>query len=273
MLLLVITEVSYIKLSHNFSGGFMDYLSLANSPVLYLVVGGVLLFIALGCLYFIIKFYRAGLRIGMEKSVLKKAITSSALFTVLPAVSILLGVIALSGSLGIPTAWLRLSVVGNLSYEAIAAEAAAQGMGIPLDSSVLNSQSLVTILAVMTAGISWGVLCTIFICPWYSRKCNKLLNRKSGEKKEGKSFSDWAMISMFIGFCGTFIGSYIARSVNSLIRGGDVSSSSVPLITALVAALVMKLMTVLEKSGHKWIENFSLSLSMLVAMAVAAIVC
>ncbi len=252
----------------------MDYLSLANSPVLYLVVGGVLLFIALGCLYFIIKFYRAGLKIGMEKSVLKKAITSSALFTVLPAVSILLGVIALSGSLGVPTAWLRLSVVGNLSYEAIAAEAAAQAMGTELNSAVLTTRTLVTILAVMTSGICWGVLCTIFLCPWYSRKCNKLLNRKSGEKKTGKSFSDWAMVSMFIGFCGTFIGSYIAGAFNGLTNSDplDNLSSAVPLITALVAALVMKVCMVLEDKGYKWMENFSLSLSMLVAMAAAAIV-
>lgn len=255
----------------------MDYLSLANLPVLYFVVGGVLLFIALGCLYFIIKFYRAGIRIGMEKAVLKKAVTSSALFTVLPAVSILLGVIALSGSLGVPTAWLRLSVVGNLSYEAIAAEAAAQGMGIQLDSAVLNSESLVTILAVMTTGICWGVLCTIFLCPWYSRKCNKLLNKTNNGGKKGKSFSDWAMISMFIGFCGTFIGSYIAKAVNGLLsaaHGGEVDliSSSIALITALVAALVMKVCSVLEEKGYKWMENFSLSLSMLIAMAVAAII-
>lgn len=169
----------------------MDYLTLANSSPLYLVVGGVLLFIALGCLYFIVKFYRAGIKIGMDRTVLKKSITSSALFTVLPAVSILLGVIALSGSLGVPTAWLRLSVVGNLSYEAIAAEAAAQGMGLELNSAVLNAESLVTILAVMTTGICWGVLCTIFLCPWYSRKCNKLLNKSKpeGEKKERVSLT------------------------------------------------------------------------------------
>ena len=242
----------------------MDYLTLANSSPLYLVVGGVLLFIALGCLYFIVKFYRAGIKIGMDRTVLKKSITSSALFTVLPAVSILLGVIALSGSLGVPTAWLRLSVVGNLSYEAIAAEAAAQGMGLELNSAVLNAESLVTILAVMTTGICWGVLCTIFLCPWYSRKCNKLLNKSKpvGEKK-GKSFSDWAMISMFIGFCGTFIGSYIAQTARGI--------SFTPLRTALIAGVVMKICMILEEKGHKWLENFSLSLAMLIAMASAAI--
>ncbi len=242
----------------------MDYLTLANLPALYFVVGAVLLFIALGCLYFIVKFYNAGIKLNMEKSVLKKAITSSAFFTVLPAVSILLGVIALSGSLGVPASWLRLSVVGNLSYEAIAAEAAAQAMGTALDSSALTSSTLVTILAVMTTGICWGVICTIFLCPWYSRKCNRLLTKGSENKeKKEKGFADWAMVSMFIGFCGTFIGSYIAQTIKGI--------TFVPHRTALVAGVVMKICMILENKGYKWLENFSLSASMLIAMASAVI--
>ncbi len=241
----------------------MDYLTLANSSPLFLVVGGVLLFIALCCVFFIIRFYRAGLKLGMEKSVLTRTITSSALFTLVPAVSILLGVIALSGSLGVPVSWLRLSVVGNLSYEAIAAEAAAQGMGLRLNSSSLDSSSLVTILAVMTSGICWGVLLTIFLCPFYSRKCTKLLNRPRSEKS-GTTFADWAMVSMFIGFCGNFIGSYIAQAVKGMTAS--------PLRTAVIAGAVMYLCMYFEKKGCRWLENFSLSLSMLIGMASASLI-
>lgn len=236
----------------------MSYITAANSAALYLVVGAVLLFVALGCVYFIIKTYRAGIRIGMDKGALKKTITSSALFTVVPSISILLGVIALSGSLGVPTSWLRLSVVGNLSYEAIAAEAASQAMGTTLDSSVLTTENLVTILAVMTSGISAGIICTILFCKSYSKRCNKIMN-KNTQSENKQSFSDWAMVSLFIGFCGTFIGSYIAEAARGI--------SYIPLLTALVAAIIMKLCLVFEKKGFKWLENFALSISMLIAMA------
>ena len=240
----------------------MNYLAKVNSTPLYFVVGAVLLFVACGCLWFIVRSYKAGIKIGMKKEVLKKAITSSAFFTVLPAVSILLGVIALSGSLGVPTAWMRLSVVGNLSYEAIAAESAAQAMGATLDSSVLTPDNLVTIIAVMTTGICWGILCTIFLCKKYSTKCQKMLSKGSGTGK--RSFADWAMVAMFIGFCGTFIGAYASEAV----RG-----TWVPLITALVAALVMKICQFFsEKKNAEWLENFSLALSMLVAMASSVLV-
>lgn len=240
----------------------MDYLTQVNSTPLYLVVGAVLLFVAGGCLWFIVRSYKAGLKIGMKKEVLTKAITSSALFTVLPAVSILLGVIALSGSLGVPTAWLRLSVVGNLSYEAIAAESAAQAMGVTLDTSVLTPDNLVTIIAVMTTGICWGIISTIFFCKKYSQKCQKVLSKGSGSGK--KSFADWAMVAMFIGFCGTFIGAYTAQA----IRG-----TWIPIFTSLIAAIVMKVCQFFsEKKNAKWLENFSLALSMLVAMASSVLV-
>ena len=240
----------------------MNYLAKVTSTPLSFVVGAVLLFVACGCLWFIVRSYKAGIKIGMKKEVLKKAITSSAFFTVLPAVSILLGVIALSGSLGVPTAWMRLSVVGNLSYEAIAAESAAQAMGATLDSSVLTPDNLVTIIAVMTTGICWGILCTIFLCKKYSTKCQKMLSKGSGTGK--RSFADWAMVAMFIGFCGTFIGAYTAEAV----RG-----TWVPLFTALVAAVVMKLCEFLsQKKNVKWLDNFALALSMLVAMASSVIV-
>ena len=54
----------------------MDYLAKVNSTPLYFVVGAVLLFVACGCLWFIVRSYKAGIKIGMKKEVLKKAITS-----------------------------------------------------------------------------------------------------------------------------------------------------------------------------------------------------
>ena len=84
-----------------------------NAPALYALVGGAILLVVAMCVHFAVKSWRAGLRLGMERAVLKKAVVSSATFTLLPAFSILLGVVALSGTLGIPLPWLRLSVIGN----------------------------------------------------------------------------------------------------------------------------------------------------------------
>ena len=91
-----------------------QYLSAVNAPVFYLIVAGVLTFITIMCVLFLVKSYKTGLKIGMDEKKLKKTIVSSAVFTLLPSISILLGVIALSGTLGVPFSWLRLSVIGSL---------------------------------------------------------------------------------------------------------------------------------------------------------------
>ena len=92
----------------------MNILSLLNSAPVYAICGGIVAFVAVVCIVFMVRAYRAGLAIGIDKTKLRRTITASATFSLLPSVGILLGVIALSGSLGTPWPWLRLSVVGAL---------------------------------------------------------------------------------------------------------------------------------------------------------------
>ena len=129
------------------------YLASVNAPLLFTLVAMVLGVMTVVCFVFLIKSYRAGLKLGMDKKVLKKTITSSATFTLLPSISILLGVIALSGSLGVPFSWLRLSVIGSLQYELNVAEIAAQSYGLSgLRLEELTPGSFITIALVMTVG-------------------------------------------------------------------------------------------------------------------------
>ena len=69
---------------------------------MYLICGGIVLFVAIVCVIFMVRAYKAGVAIGIDVTKMKRVITSSATFAVLPSVGILLGVIALSGSLGTP---------------------------------------------------------------------------------------------------------------------------------------------------------------------------
>jgi len=237
------------------------YLKQANAPLLYLVVGIILLFVATLCLLFIRKSYKAGLAMGMSKDVLKRTITSSVTFTILPSVSILLGVIALSGSLGLPASWLRLSVVGNLQYETTVASIAATSMGKRLDATLLTVDDLVTILLVMTIGICWGCLLSITTLKGYSSKL-KVKPAKTGETQ--KSFSSYAMVAMFIGMCATFCGSYVATAI--------AIKQFIPLFTTLISALAMGVFEYFSKRKDiAVLESFSLAGSMLLGMIGAVL--
>ena len=241
-----------------------DYLSKVNSGTFYLIVALVLAYITVMCFVFLVKSYRAGVKLGMDKALLKKTIMSSATFTMLPSVSILLGVVALSGTLGVPFSWLRLSVIGALQYELNVAEIAAQSIGLSgLRLEEMSMEAFATISLVMTIGILGGLFFTVFFLKKYLKKLQKA--PEGTEKKEGKpGFGAHATTAMFIGLCGTYIGAYIGKA---LPRDG---SDVMPLIVSLMAAAAMAVFEYfIQKKGMAVLENFSLAASMLVAMAGA----
>ena len=238
-----------------------EYVASVNSGFFYLLVALVLAFITVMCFVFLIKSYRAGIAIGMDRKVLKKTIISSATFTLLPSISILLGVIALSGTLGIPLPWLRLSVIGALQYELNVAEIAAQSVGLSgLRLSEMNMTAFVTIFLVMTVGILGGVFCCIFFLKKYLKKV------QSAPKKEGgkPGFGDHATTCMFVGLCGAYIGSYVGTLTSS--------GNYVPLAVAAVSAAFMAVFEYLtNKKGMAVLDNFSLAASMLMGMVAAVL--
>lgn len=240
-----------------------EYLSQVNALPFYLIVGGVLLFIVVMCVVFLVKSYRAGIAIGMDKKVLKRAITSSATFTVLPSISILLGVIALSGTLGVPFSWLRLSVIGALQYELNVAEISATSIGLTgLKVSEMSVQAFSTIALVMTVGILGGVICCIFGLKKYLGKVQKTKT----QKKTGKpGFGAYATIAMFIGLCSAYIGSYVGTFTSS--------GNYLPLAVAGISAVVMAIFEYFtQKKQMAWLDNFSVATSMLVGMIAAVLI-
>ncbi len=245
-----------------------EYLSSVNSGIFYLLVALVLGFVTVMCFVFLIKSYRAGIKIGMDKKELKKVITSSATFTLLPSISILLGVVALSGSLGVPFSWLRLSVIGALQYELNVAEIAANAIGLDgLKIDQMSMEAFVTIALVMTIGIIGGIICCIFFLKKY---LGKISSKPKKEKKEGEEskpgFGAHATTAMFVGLCAAYIGAYVGKIIP---REG---SDYMPLFTAVIAAIVMAVFEFfIQKKKMAVLENFSLAASMLVAMAAAVV--
>ena len=237
-------------------------LSRLNSPAMYGIVALAIGLVVAMCVYFMVKSWRAGVKVGMDKAVLRKAIVSSATFTLLPAFSVLLGVVALSGSMGIPLTWLRLSVIGNLQYEVNVAQIAATSVGLSgLKITEMTPEAFVTIALVMTAGILGGAVLCLFTLKAYAKKLSGK-PRAAGSAK--KTFGDWAMVAMFVGMCAAYIGSYVGQAA--------VEGSALALLTALVAAAAMVVCEYLErKKNMPWLENFDLAASMLIAMAACVL--
>ena len=106
-----------------------------NSPVLYLIAGIIVLIVLAQSVFFLVKAWKRGKEIGMDPKKLRRIATTAGVFTIAPAVAIVISVITLAKDLGVPLPWLRLSVVGSLSYETIAAANSMNAMGLTFGQS------------------------------------------------------------------------------------------------------------------------------------------
>ncbi|MBE6632407.1 MAG: DUF5058 family protein [Ruminococcaceae bacterium] len=232
-----------------------------NSPILYIVVAAVIAIVLAQSAFFLIKAWKRGLALGMEKTKLRKIALTAAVFTVAPAVAIVISVIALSKDLGIPLPWLRLSVVGSLSYEAIAASNAMNAMDVSMGTSGgLNATQYVTVASVMTLSIMVG----IWLVPVL---CKKLRTGMISLEKRDAKWADIFSASMFIGMISAFVG-FVFCDVSSVFKGD--MSGLIPVLVMAVSAVVMVLSGLLVKVKKlSFISDYALPISLLAGMASA----
>ena len=227
-----------------------------NAPFLYIVTAVLVLFVLAQSLTFMLRAMKRGRELGLSRAVMKKTVWSSALFSIPPAVAILLGVITLSRMLGLPWPWLRLSVLGAITYELPAATATAGALGLSTSEPITDASAFAAVAWVMTIGIIPGLVLVMLKLRSIERGVSRL---SGGDERWRKIFMD----SLFMGMIAAFVGMLFA-DVRSGLPG------FVPLATAAVSAVLMALMGLLIKSGKaKWLEQYALPVSMLGAMAAS----
>ncbi len=255
-----------------------------NHPILFVLVG-ILIAVVLGqSVCFLVKAVRRSKALGMDQARIEKTIRTAAIFTIAPAVAIVISVITLSKKLGLALPWLRLSVVGSMSYETIAASNALTALGQSLGSAAeLTAQQYVNVLLVMTISIMVG----IWLVPAIGKKL------QTGMESLGKRDAKWADIfqnSLFIGMISAFLGFVFcemymlwtpgARFVTQTVveNGKEVkvevpvsaTYGLIPVCVMAVSALVMVVCGLLmRKPKLKWLGEYALPISLVAGMAAA----
>ncbi len=230
-----------------------------NDTFLYLLAIGVVIFVMAQSFFFLVRAYKRGTELGISSAALKKTIKSTAIFTIAPAISILLGVITLSKFLGIPLPWIRMSVIGAITYELPAATSTANALGLSLSESIKDPTAYSAIAWVMTLGI----LPSILLPPLLMKRINNgMMKMKGKDSKWGDIF----MTSMFLGMISAFLGMVFA-DVRSGLKG------FIPIFVLLVSAGLMAICGLLiKKLKWQWLETYAMSISMVGAMIFAVII-
>lgn len=224
-----------------------------NNTFMYCLVAVVIVFVIAMSVRFIVLAWRRAKKLGISTQVLRRTAISAAVFTIVPAISILLGVIALSKALGFPLPWLRLSVIGALTYETPAAASAAQAVGMDLSQLITDPKVFAAIAWGMTLGIVPGTI----LVPAFGKKIeNGIMRIRSKDEKWGSIF----MSALFLGMISAFLG-----MVFGTIRDG--LQGWIPFFVMVVSALLMCVCAVFVKVlKWSWMEQHALPLSMLGGM-------
>lgn len=256
-----------------------------TSPALYAIAGAVILFVLAQSVFFLVKAWKQGRALGIDKAKLRNAVTSSALFTIPSALSVLATVIALAPALGLVIPWVRLSVIGNLMYETTAAEAAMEalghegGMAVP----VTDPEIYAGVAWVMTLGICFSLVILPFLAKPIHKKFMAAGKKEEtaktaedapadGKKKKslGGFINKFATPAIFIGLIGAFVArAIIGAGKPETFGDGAGVLSIITLVVAVVVSIALEILT--KKLKLTWLEPFVMPIGMIVAM-VAAIV-
>ncbi|MBR2335277.1 MAG: DUF5058 family protein [Clostridia bacterium] len=231
-----------------------------NSPILFVIVGAIIALVLAQSVFFLVKAVKRAKQLGIAGSTIKKTIASAAIFTIAPAVAILIGVIALSKSLGLALPWLRLSIIGSLSYETVAAGNALEAVGQELGNTIADPSIFISVAWVMTIGIAAGVV----LVPFLTKKVH------SGVAKIGMKDKKWGEIlnnAMFLGMISAFLG-YVFCDVGNIVKGD--ASGFIPVCVMATSAIVMAVCgTIATKSKIRWLTDYALPVSLIIGMASA----
>lgn len=226
----------------------MGFYEVANHPLIYgLVILGII-YVAAIALISLRKTWRRAKELGYSSSQLMKIVKSSATFSIVPSIAIVVGFFSLAAMLGIPWPWWRLSVVGSVTYEIMASNMALGAAGVDLANA--TGGDFILIMFVMSLGIIGGLV----LSPIMAEKIH------TGSMKMKDKDPRWGALGNSV-----FMLAIIIAFVVPMLFNGAVSMLT--LLTSCTISYVLGV--VVKKYKIAWLENFILVFAMLIAMASA----
>ena len=222
---------------------------IANSPLLTILVGVGLAYIVAFSLLYLLKAKKRANERGITNKEVNEVVKSSLVFSLVPSISIVIGLAALAAAVGTTWAWWRLSIIGSLSYETQISASLAPTLGFESIGQMMSQatgQDFGVIMILMTVGILSGFL---ILLPFGKKLCTSVDKTKKG--------NGWSEV-----LSGTFILVLLAVYVPIILIGDTIQA--LVMIVGLIVAVVLGILA--KKPGLKWLNNFIMAISMIVAM-------
>jgi hypothetical protein len=229
-----------------------NYLDIANSAGMWVACSVIIVVVLFQAIRLTIISLRAGMAIGMSKKQMLAAFRGGITTALVPSIAILLGLALLITRLGVPFPWMRLSVIGSVSYELIAAGAAANEMGLEGISGSFTGTIFTAVVWVMSLGVIFNLLVIGIFTPSIKRLKDRVAGGDEG----------WMRVMTAAAFFGA-VGYMVAQPV---VRGG---APLVALIGGFIGMLILG--AIIQLGKQNWLKEWALAIAIIGGMAAAGI--
>lgn len=220
-----------------------------SSPLLLALVIIGLLYIVGFSLVYLKKAYTHCIELGISKEDVNKVIKSSLVFSIVPSLSIVVGLFALISVLGTVWSWWRLSVIGSLSYETLISSSVASAIGYGTSAEMLE-QATGRQFGVVMILMSLGMLSGFLILIPFGKKLSMSVDKSDHS-------NGWKHV-----LSGTFMLCLFAVYIPVLLIGDSVQAAV--MLTGLVIAVALGILA--KNPKLKWLNEFIMAFSMIGGM-------
>lgn len=221
-----------------------------SSPLLLTLIVIGLVYILGFSLVYLKKAYTRCREMGISKEDLAKVIKSSLVFSIVPSLSIVVGLFALVSVLGVLWSWWRLSVIGSLSYETLISSSVASALGFSTSAEMLESATGTQFGVVMIL-MSIGMLSGFLILIPFGKKLSMSVNKT-------EHASTWKHV-----LSGTFMLCLFSVYVPVLLFGDTIQAAV--MLTGLAVALLIGFLAS-KNPKLRWLSEFVMAFSMIAGM-------
>lgn len=230
----------------------MDYLSIANSPLLWLASGLCVALVLFQSALFVKKSLKSSKELGITTEQLKSAAKASTTGSIGPSLAIVAGMISLLISMGGPISWFRLSYIGSVAYELMAAGFGAEATGVTLGSENMTVTAFAAGVWVMTLGsLGWVIFTGL--------ATHKLDGMRLKLAKGSTSLLP--LVS-----AGAMSGAFAYLSLDRVFR---FDSQTLAAIAGFVVMVILSLYN--KKSDKKWIREWGFTIAMFSGMIISVL--
>ena len=244
----------------------MDVSTLSNGAVMWIACGIPVAFVIVQAVLFLKSSFASAKELGLTDQQMKSAVKGSAITSIGPSIVVLSGMLSLLVTMGGPVAWMRLSLIGSVMFEGIAAGIGTSAVGVTLGTDPMTPEAFtIALWTMILCSIGW-----ILFATFSANRMDKIQTKLSGgSKAKLMTIASCAIIGVFAAMCAQ----HISKPIYLAFQGGVTPASLKNLLACVLGAAIMFVLNnTANKKNIGWLKEWALTITIVAAMIITAIV-